>query len=257
MRTSASDYAKYREICRKAAEDDLVFEFFRRHPIYIGVVELSRGEEGLENINIALSNDQSIMNNIDDLRRNDDFGSPLVLNYSLVGRFSPNTLRYIKIATDLKKLFGPLDGMRIVEIGGGFGGQARIIHALNNNIKSYTIFDLPEAQALTRRYLGCYGIDQVQFPDLSIAPVEADLVISNYAFAEIDKGIQTRYVENVVSKAKHGYMILNSAQIERDMPGFALSAQQLQAMVPNSHLDSNHPLLPPSDLRWSNVLWHW
>ena len=36
-----------------------------------------------------------------------------------------------------------------------------------------------------------------------------DLVISNYAFSEIDLRTQTEYFEKIIKKAPHGYMTMN------------------------------------------------
>ena len=61
-------------------------------------------------------------------RENDRLGSPLTCDYDACGRFSPTTLRYAKVYSDLMRLFRDLDGQRIIEIGGGYGGQCFVIH---------------------------------------------------------------------------------------------------------------------------------
>ena len=54
---------------------------------------------------------------------------------------SPTTLRYLKVANDLETLFSSLDGLRICEIGVGYGGQCRVLDAMFA-VKSYTLVDL-------------------------------------------------------------------------------------------------------------------
>ena len=37
-----------------------------------------------------------------------------------------------------------------------------------------------------------------------------DLLINNYAFSELPKNLQIKYLEEVISKSTHGYMTMNS-----------------------------------------------
>jgi putative sugar O-methyltransferase len=64
----------------------------------------------------------------------------------------------VKVAAELHKLFGELRGCDVVEIGGGYGGQARILKALHPSVNC-TIIDLSEACMLARTYLLQYRTD--------------------------------------------------------------------------------------------------
>ena len=87
------------------------------------------------------------MQGMDAFKSNDKYGSPFVFDYPGVENISPTTLRYIKVLSDLKKHFGPLDGMNICEIGVGYGGQCRIINSMYRP-STYTLVDIRPALRL-------------------------------------------------------------------------------------------------------------
>ena len=127
--------------------------------------------------------------------------------------FSPTTCRYIKILADLQDLFRSLNHMRIIEIGGGYGGQCSIIYKMFKPA-SYTIIDLEPCLKLSRRYLetlGIHGVHYVPMSDLDKTHINGDfdLVISNYAFSELSKSVQTEYVAKIISRASRGYFLCN------------------------------------------------
>lgn len=114
---------------------------------------------------------------------------------------SASTIQYIGVLSNLIKYFGALDGLRICEIGGGYGGQARTIMDVYKPA-CYHIVDLPEVCGLIKRY-----IDEVE---VFTAPTgqSYDLLISNYALSEIRD--QTTYMVHAVMKSKHGYLTCNT-----------------------------------------------
>lgn len=130
---------------------------------------------------------------------NDFYGSPKLHNYGQK-KFSTSTLQYIGVLAKLIELFGSLDGMRIVEIGGGYGGQCRTIFDVYKP-ECYHIIDLPEVCELQRRYCQAESYTQP-------TGQEYDLVISNYALSEVlDNKL---YIDEVVNKSKCGYITCNS-----------------------------------------------
>jgi len=135
---------------------------------------------------------------------NDFFGNPRFKHKG----FSPSTWQYISVLTNLVKHFGSLDGMRIVEIGGGYGGQCRTIFDLYKP-ECYHIIDLPEVCSLQRKYCPaeCYTQPTGQ---------EYDLLISNYALSEIDNN--KLYIDEVVRKSEHGYITCNTDLVKLDFP---------------------------------------
>ena len=212
--TSSSDSELYRRACQKAAEDDLFFSQFKQCPDYRQILEhLGReiGELLLERIK---QQTPEFLSYVDEFRKNDFLGTPTTDYFDGIGMLSSTTLRYIKVASDLKVFFGSLDNKSIVEIGGGYGGQCLILSKLCK-FKSYTIVDLPEATALQKKYLERNNVGNVFFK--SIEPHDAtvlddnnvDLVISNYAYDELTPEIRKQYLREIISYSKMGYMTGN------------------------------------------------
>jgi len=52
----------------------------------------------------------------------------------------------------------------------------------------------------------------------SVDPIkDVDLVISNYAYSELNLDLQNAYYENVIKNAKRVYMILNRGEVSREV----------------------------------------
>lgn len=202
--------ASYPHLCQLAAVNDEVFKDFKWNPVYRQIVESVSYENGLLYLDIIRQEYPESLVHFDDFRQNDILGSPITYNYGDIGYFSPTTLRYIKCACDLKKQFGDLSKMHIVEIGGGYGGQCKIIAELAG-FASYTIIDLAESNALAKKYLDNLDVQNVSFIDndhLSEAH-SYDLVISNFSFSEMDIPEQKKYIEHVIKQTPNGYMTMN------------------------------------------------
>lgn len=233
-RTSCTDVTKYREFCLLAATQDKVFQTFKSNPIYREVLEHVNYEQGKEYLQLIENNYPDLLSQWDLFKSNDSVGGPITSYYSQTGFVSPSTLRYVKILGDLCQFLGE-DGLtkkRILEIGGGYGGQCKIISDWFNFL-DYTIVDLPEPLALTKRYLCHFSIKNVNY----LQPYDIqfqdsfDLVISNYAFSECSLHMQQEYFEKYILNSKAGYMIYNDSS-----GAFPLSytALQLQELLNNS-----------------------
>jgi putative sugar O-methyltransferase len=239
VRTSISDISDYRKFCADAAEIDDIFGGFRNHPIYKSIVETVSGESGAQYATLAINRLPRILNYMDEFRRNDLYGGPQLFRYSNIGAFSPTTLRYIKFAIDIRELFGNLDGMRIAEIGVGYGGQCRILSALFK-LKSYDLFDLSEPLQLAHRYLGIFSLDNVHSRDIDNSDFsDYDLVISNYAISEIEKSIQDKYIERVILKSKHGFIVCNQEFFKFSYPGFSYDSSDFCKKIPGARQSSH------------------
>lgn len=147
------------------------------------------------------------------INRNDSVGQPRIYKYRHFNRISPTTLRYIAVALDIDNEIKLKDVNTVVEIGAGYGGQAAVLNKLTTNLE-YFIFDLPEVQKLIRKYLSKIEMKNVTYLNLidNQVPSEYDLVISNYAFSELPKELQSQYIEKVLVKSKNGYLIMNSGR---------------------------------------------
>ena len=138
---------------------------------------------------------------------NDFYGTPVMHRYAQQ-RFSTSTLQYIGVLSNLINHFGPLDDMRIVEIGGGYGGQCRTVLDMFEP-ECYHIIDLPEVIKLQSKYCAaeCYTEPTGQ---------SYDLVISNYALSEVINN--KSYIDNILRKSKHGYITCNTDLVQLDWP---------------------------------------
>lgn len=209
--TSVSDNNLYPKFCLKAAKANRLFKDFRRHPIYTSILEHLSYEQGNAYLEKIIEQSPSFVDYFEVFRKNDLYGNPITYSYGNYGVFSPTTLRYIKVASDLKCLFKDLNNMDIIEIGGGYGGLCKIIGDLYS-YKSYTIVDLPEVLELIRIYLSKFRIKNVVLLTMNSLSAEKkyDLVISNYAFTELRPEIQEIYFTKVLSSSHQGYITCNN-----------------------------------------------
>lgn len=207
--TSQSDRIEYNRICRFAAEDEKIFSSFKRHPDYRPVLEHVDYKQGLAYLDIVNKEYPHLLEYIDAFRSNDTIGAPVTYTYDGIGDISPTTLRYIKILGDIQREFGSLDGFNVIEIGIGYGGQAKIISDAET-YASYTVVDLLQALRLTRKYLERLEVPNIKYKTQEeVGGVEYDLCVSNYAFSECAKGVQDHYLEAVLKHSARGYITYN------------------------------------------------
>lgn len=192
----------YLKVCKEASESEEVFNRFKSHPDYNYVLEHTSQRLGEEYLK------QGIFFNIKCLE-NDDYGMP---TKHKIGPYfcSPTTMQYMSIACRIvrEKLHNILEN-RIVEIGGGYGGQCKILNDLIN-VAQYDIVDLPEVNLLQKKYLYNFPIIYAIYnSDNYPKDKEWDLVIANYSLSEVEEPLQTEYVKNICLKSKHGYITSN------------------------------------------------
>lgn len=205
--TSVSDIDSYNTICNLASIDARVFKKFKSNNEYRAILEHVSRKQGFDYLNMI--SDREILNLISG-NKIQEFGRPYKYHYRGFGRISPTQLRYFKTLADLKELFGNLDGYKIAEIGPGYAGLALTI--VNHfKIDYYTLIDLPPAIELAKVYLSRHGSNSTfEFCQSSkVKTTYSDLVISNYAFSEINKSHQEVLLDRVLTKAKRGYIIFN------------------------------------------------
>lgn len=209
---SASDNQRYNHFCEKAATDEVVFSTFRQNEVYQEILEHFSYEQGLTYLNQLKKYAPSLLEKIELFKTNDDFGGADIYHYDVIGHISPSTLHYIRQLAYLENCFGNLDGLHLVEIGGGYGGLAKLVMDAFD-IASYTIFDLPEVNQLTAKYLGKFGnkyLDQIIFGNLEEVKQQSyDICVSDCAFTECIPAVQDQYLEKVIRYANGGFMIYN------------------------------------------------
>jgi hypothetical protein len=231
-------------VCERAAHDPVRFADFKRDPDYVRILEHVTCELGARYLECALAIQPSLRERLPEFGRNDELGSPRLCDYGTHGPFSPTTLRYVKVLADLARLFGPLDGMRVVEIGAGYGGQCFVVSTVSEPA-SYVLVDLEPCLELQRTYLAALGIE-AEFMRAEDLPAEAeyDLVVSNYAFSECTGQVQRHYVERVLTCSKRGYMTMNWIN-----PGDfrSLSRDDLTTTLPGARWLPEEPRTAPTN----------
>jgi len=180
--------------------------------------------------NLLLNND-SIGNPItyDFKNEIDNYNVKIILNnYNI----SPTTLRYISTGIDMIEyiIHNNLNNLDIVEIGGGYGGQCKILFDLikNYNIKinSYSIIDLPSISTFQKKYLSLLNYnDNIIYQNFNnIIHKNYDLCISNYAIGEFEYDVQIFYINNVLKYSKYYYIIWNTENI----PNYLIDSKILE-----------------------------
>lgn len=208
--TSVAHKLQFDIACKEILASETAFSNFRCSPFCLAIIDTCSASQGMQFVEIISNYYPHLMYNLEQFRENDRIGNPIIKRFHTLGPFCPATLRYIKIAGDLEALFGSLNEKTIVEIGGGYGGQCRILSTLFS-FKEYIIIDLPEVLNLARKYLDQLGVKNVRYltPDQVLPNMSCDLVISNYAFSECFYKAQVEYMEKIIKHAGCGYMICN------------------------------------------------
>ena len=184
---------------------------FRRNFQYRMILEHVSYSQGCAYINRIAELGIVDFNQIQALAKSDLVGSPRRYYYNKIGWVSPTLLRYASVYSEIEKFIGFKNIKSVVEIGIGYGGQARVIHDLAG-ISNYTFYDLPDVQKLAEHFLKETS-KQLNPRKSDIHSVERenfDLVISNYAISELPADVQREYLDKVMASAKHFYMIMNS-----------------------------------------------
>ena len=226
MSSSVTDeYQQYKDICSTAATSDAAFAVFKRQPAYRSVLEHVSFNDGLRYLTCVRRTFPAVLDRMDAIAENDVYGAPeLHAIKELDGRLmSPTTLRYCKVAADVCALFhrsGGLSHAAIVEIGGGYGGQCKVLFDILPHIASYTFYDLPEVLNLNRAYLARFAHSvppsalrfengRVIARDADASRSSCDLVLSNYALSECSDATIDFYTHKVLATARRGYLTIN------------------------------------------------
>ena len=252
---SDSQASFYVEQVRKLLGDEALLSNFRRKYDYREILEhvsFSLGKQYLDLIKYSMpdSYNQLLLENL----RNDSFGNPYRYKYSEKLCISPTTLRYIYTAIDIERNIGLGRNESVVEIGVGYGGQAAVLESLYE-VSNYDAFDLPEVISLANIYLKKIN-SRIRFDsrDIHRAQDKAwDIVISNYAFSELNKDLQVRYLDTILSKTSRGYMIMNSGRLNvSGRSNSKLSVNEIAEFLPTMRIKEENPLTGPD-----NYLIYW
>ena len=247
---SDSQASFYVEQVRKLLGDEALLSNFRRKYDYREILEhvsFSLGKQYLDLIKYSMpdSYNQLLLENL----RNDSFGNPYRYKYSEKLCISPTTLRYIYTAIDIERTIGLGRNESVVEIGVGYGGQAAVLESLYK-VSNYDAFDLPEVISLTNVYLKKIN-SRIRFDSRDIHRAQDkvwDIAISNYAFSELNKDLQIRYLGSILSKTSRGYMIMNSGRLNASgRSNSKLSVNEIAEFLPTLRIKEENPLTGPDN----------
>jgi len=145
------------------------------------------------------------------IARIDTWGKPIRWPGWLLGTprtFSPTTLRYLATALWLKRNGYLQEEAEVIEIGVGFGGLAAMNAMVSGAVT--TLVDLPQVEQSALRMLNETGLGRYGRWSGEWNGTSVPLVISNYAFTELNATIQEYYFEKYLKHAAHGIIISNS-----------------------------------------------
>tara|TARA_A100001037_G_scaffold235101_1_gene213926 strand:- start:6 stop:830 length:825 start_codon:yes stop_codon:yes gene_type:complete len=235
---------KYIQLCKQALEDDFTFNNIKSHPNYSMVEKANITYKlcGEWLLNVYFNNYPNMLHFLEYGIDNDKYCNPTKFDYSylLQNRVKLSTynmsfccisyvVKALNIITHMKNI--DINKYNIVEIGGGYGGQAYILFKiskdLNIDIESYSIFDIKYPSMLQQKYINLVKLNEIcninTYYDLNIDKNISDkfnFVISNYALSEISTKIQDVYFKKILYNVKHGFILWNFLNRENINPYF-------------------------------------
>lgn len=245
--------------CADLADGKLASHNFRRKPSVRDIVETVGATDGRFYAQRIREWDAGWFSNRA-VREIDAWGNPIRWPGFLLGTgkaFSPTTLRYLATALWLKRS-GYLEmGSHITEIGVGFGGLAAMNALISGAVT--TLVDLPEVERSAMRILDDCGLAAYAKLGGEISEKATDLIISNYAFTELNAALQKDYFEKYLKHSPHGVIISNSAVFAASIRGHTDNdlVAWFQAEGLPAKLDSTSELLSPCDRLCGVNLIHW
>lgn len=122
LNRSVSDDGSYITAVKEALTSYESFSKFKCDPRYTAILEHATYDQGEQCLKIIKCEFPELIKRINDFKENDLEGGPIVQNYEEIGDISPSTLRYIKVASDLKNilvknLMGKLPRLELVTEG--------------------------------------------------------------------------------------------------------------------------------------------
>jgi putative sugar O-methyltransferase len=241
---SISDDGSYISSVQEATSNYKKFTNFKVDPRYQAILEHATKDHGQAYLEIIKKQSPELLKQINSFKENDLIGGAVTYEYKDIGFNSPSTLRYLKVASDIKFYFGDSVGDHIAEIGVGYGGQLLILDKVLR-FRQYDLFDLAPVLLLASKYIESHIINsayQLTTLNQHRDDVNYDLAISNYAFSELPSKLQLRYIDKVLSKSKRGYMTMNSGKESSAFREDKLSLRELTEHLPPFDIVDEIPL---------------
>ncbi len=245
-----SETKYYVSFVTQAVENYKVFSRFKSDPRYRAVLEHVSPQVGADYLSIIRQQTPELLDDFDRFKVNDIVGSPLTHVFPAIGECSPTTLRYVKVASDLKVYFGSDIGSHIAEIGVGYGGQL-LINDQIFKMRECHLYDIPPVLGLVKKYLESHILNCAYktTTHTQSAGDDYDLVISNYAFSELPTQLQHKYIDKVLSRSKRGYLAMNSGRNGAVFSG-QLTVDELRQRLPKFEIIEDRPFPDTYIIRW-------
>lgn len=223
VNTNVADH--YIDFCKEASENNQIFDTFRSHKDYGVILEGGQKRIGLANLRQIkkLGAYKWFKENFTEIKKNDLYGNPIIHNFGDSIICSSSTIQYARDLYNcillLKKSSN--NQLRICEVGGGFGGFARLAISLLK-IEKYYLIDQTEPLNLAEKYLKKYPniISKVEF----ISSINVfkkikesnsfDLFIASSSIAELNFQTQKFYFENCIKKSNNIFLEYNSIHLK-------------------------------------------
>lgn len=211
-------YLKYTAALKNLENDPSIFSTFKSNTYFNDILEhtdFTFGERYQDLIRSEFNEEPK--NFIEVIKRNDSIGGPVKYAFGDI-TMSPSNLRYIYHALLIKskclRWFPNKKNIRILEIGGGYGGLCLYLKSIYKECDiDYTIIDLPEPSNLQNKFLKEVGVQNARsisckkIDDLSNE--KFDLVISNYCLSEISLENQEEYFKKLIINCDKKFYIWN------------------------------------------------
>lgn len=198
--------------CELISSNEDLFLNFKKNSAFCRIVgnDVRPPEIAYNCYNKIINSD--VIENIEKFKENDLHGSPIILDFPEIGKISIGTLYFVYILNDIIEKFKNITDFNIIEIGSGYGGQAKII--LDHGVKSYTCVDVKQPLKLCKKYLDLFKYTNTSFINFNevseINFSDYDLVISNWCLSEFDMEGIDFYIEKIIKNCKYGYFLMNA-----------------------------------------------
>ena len=218
-------------VCESAVRNEEDFNSFKRDEYFTTILEHTSEDASRVFLSRMINEYADKVNKIDwgKVSENDSLGNPVLLEYQEVPSenklFSPSTIAYVFKALDALQHMknSGLNSVNILEIGGGYGGQCKMILDLSPlfgiDIDSYTLIDLYWPNELQRKYLETLGyenninyISYEELRDYDVKIPKFDYLISIYALGEFMPDVQQFYIDKM-NRFPYHYVLWNTPQI--------------------------------------------
>ncbi len=191
--------------CERICKNDDLFKVFKQNQIFRRVIGNDVLSKEIADI-LYSSLEDRVLVDLEKYKENDKIGSPFLYEYP-TGLISPGTLYFLNILQNLQSQFGEITNFDIVEIGGGYGGQGKIL--IDAGVKSYCFIDVPQTLSLCQKYMEEFSHNCSYYPFPDVPEKEFDLVISNWCLSEFDKEGIEFYYNKIIRNCTNGFFMMN------------------------------------------------